>query len=146
MAIELTTATTAQVSGIGQTLGIGTSYVNLLFPDAILSIDSFGIPSAASASIADFKFFSKYKSFANLAYKGITTIQNANFLVNLENVGTANALALTGNSLTAGAINALFTALPSTTKTATINVAGNPGAATCDTSIATNKGYTVITS
>jgi hypothetical protein len=41
-------------------------------------------------------------------------------------------------------INSLFTQLPITIETATINVSGNPGAATCNPTIATGKGYTVV--
>ena len=35
---------------------------------------------------------------------------------------------------------------PTTTKTATVIVQFAPGAATCDTTIAQNKGYIVVTS
>lgn len=43
------------------------------------------------------------------------------------------------------AMNDLFTSLGTPETTQTINVSGNPGAATCDTSIATSKNWTVIT-
>lgn len=43
------------------------------------------------------------------------------------------------------ALNNLFTSLGTPTTTQTITVTGNPGAATCDTSIATAKNWTVIT-
>jgi Leucine-rich repeat (LRR) protein len=46
------------------------------------------------------------------------------------------------NQLTATAINALFTSLP-TVQEGYIFVSGNPGAATCDRSIATAKGWSV---
>jgi hypothetical protein len=46
-------------------------------------------------------------------------------------------------ALSAEALDQFFTDLA--TGTATIYVAGNPGAATCDPSIATAKGYTVVT-
>ena len=47
----------------------------------------------------------------------------------------------------AAALNALFTDLKDLTSLAqqTINVKGNPGAATCTTSIATDKNWIVIT-
>ena len=44
----------------------------------------------------------------------------------------------------ATALNQLFTDLPTVTAK-TIVVTGNPGAATCTTSIATAKGWTVTT-
>lgn len=76
----------------------------------------------------------------------VTEFKNANLLVSLENFGTQQSLSVRSFGLQASVINDLFTQLPSTTKTATINVANNPGSATCDPTIATAKGYTVVTS
>lgn len=145
MAIELTTATQAELSGIRQSLQVGANYLELLFPNSILATDGSDNITATQTTTIDFKAFQRFKAFGNLFNKGITTILNANVLTNLENVGTASALTLSNNSLSESALNQLFTALPATTKTATIDVSLNPGAATCDTTIATNKGYTVIT-
>lgn len=64
----------------------------------------------------------------------------------LEDVGTSISLNLSNNRLSTENIDYLFTQLPSTTKTATIDVSSNPGSATCDPTIATVKGYTVVTS
>lgn len=75
----------------------------------------------------------------------ILGFRNAALLSSLEDIGTTVALRFVNNGLTAEIIDDLFTQLPTTTKTATINVNGNPGANTCDTSIATGKGYTVVT-
>lgn len=58
--------------------------------------------------------------------------------------GGAPQVDLRYNNLDKTEIDRIFTALPTTAKT--INVAGNPGAATCDTSIATTKTWTVTTS
>jgi len=74
----------------------------------------------------------------------ITSFKNANLLSELKNIGTSAALQFVNNGLTQSVINNLFTQLPLTTNTATINVNGNPGAATCDPTIATAKGYTVV--
>ena len=46
---------------------------------------------------------------------------------------------------TAAGLNNIFTNLASGVTGKTITVTGNPGAATCDTSIATAKGWTVVT-
>jgi hypothetical protein len=73
------------------------------------------------------------------------SIRNAHLLKNLEDIGTMPAMQYSYANLTATAINQLFTDLPSTTKTATINVRYNPGSATCDPTIATAKGYIVVT-
>lgn len=48
-------------------------------------------------------------------------------------------------NLSATAINAFLTALGNANGTQTINLAGNPGALTCDVSIGTAKGYIIIT-
>lgn len=48
-------------------------------------------------------------------------------------------------SLSASALNEIFTNLASGVTGQTITVSNNPGAATCDTSIATAKGWTVVT-
>jgi hypothetical protein len=48
-------------------------------------------------------------------------------------------------NLTAQALNDLFTSLGTASGSQTIIVTGNPGAATCDTTIATAKGFTVTT-
>jgi hypothetical protein len=74
----------------------------------------------------------------------VTTIRNANMLTNLEDLGTTTALYLFDIGLTEEVINDLFTQLPITAKNVTVNVRDNPGSATCDTSIATGKGYTVV--
>jgi hypothetical protein len=74
----------------------------------------------------------------------LNEIKNAELLLNLEDIGTAHAVKIRENSFEADALDAFFTALPATTKTATIDVADNPGSTTCDPSIATAKGYTVL--
>ena len=151
MAIELTTATTQQLSGIRQSLSIGGNTVNLL-PNATYLF--FGLTSAISnaGNTIDFKNCQNITSFTgpNGNWSSVsatfTSILNAQDLINLENIGTNAALNMTSCGLTDTLIDQLFTDLPATNKTATINVVGNPGAATCNTSIATNKGYTVVTS
>ena len=74
----------------------------------------------------------------------ITEFKNAALLNSLQDRGTTPALRFVNNGLTSTVINSLFTQLPPTTLTATINVSGNPGAATCNPLIATAKGYTVV--
>ena len=74
----------------------------------------------------------------------IETVDGCEFLTQIRDAGTTMALPLQGHKLTTSEINKIFTELPATTRTATINVSGNPGAATCDPSIATAKGYTVV--
>ncbi len=52
---------------------------------------------------------------------------------------------VSGNQMTADAIDELFTSLGTAAGTQTIDVSGMPGSAGCDTSIATAKGWTVVT-
>lgn len=89
--------------------------------------------------------FNLSRNSAVLEAGAVTTIRNAQLLTGLKNVGTSSA-AILGSSLglTATVINSFFTQLPVTTKTATLDVRSNPGAATCDPTIATAKGYTVL--
>lgn len=89
----------------------------------------------------------KYR-LLNLTFSYETTFTdflNAKLLINLEDAGTGIALKIIQNNLSDTVINKLFTDLPPTIKTCTIDVQYNSGSATCDPSIATAKGYTVIT-
>jgi hypothetical protein len=53
---------------------------------------------------------------------------------------------ISGNALTAEALNEFFMLLAvDETESLSIDISGNPGTATADTSIATAKGYTVVT-
>ena len=49
------------------------------------------------------------------------------------------------SNLTADAIDAFFTSVGTASGAQTLDVSDNPGSATCDTTIATTKGWTVIT-
>ena len=113
------------------------------------------IPAATSSVVVDFiglglpnkiRRIAPDSSRTSLLPYGITitSFKNANLLSQLENIGTSQALQFVNNGLTQSVIDDLFTQLPSTTNTATINVNGNPGAATCNPAIATAKGYTVV--
>ena len=59
--------------------------------------------------------------------------------------GLTVGLDISGNNMSADALNAFFTAAGNANGVQNFNVSNNPGAATCDTSIATAKGYTVTT-
>ena len=51
---------------------------------------------------------------------------------------------IANNEMSASALNALFTSLGTAVGSQTITITGNPGASTCDTTIATSKGFTVV--
>jgi len=96
-------------------------------------------------SVADFKVFGPYLERIVLnGITSITTFKNVSFLTEVRNIGTDIAISLNGMGLSAATINQFFTDLPTTTKTATINVASNTGSAACTPSIATAKGYIVV--
>ena len=66
-------------------------------------------------------------------------------LTRIKAVGMKVTFTLASCSLSATALNEVFTNLASGVTGQTITVTGNPGAAPCDTSIATAKGWTVVT-
>jgi hypothetical protein len=148
MALELTTATTAQLSAINQALKIPILMV--IYPNGNFEL---GANNSINFSFlggqnrtGDTVDFAPLWNFTNIALNGpsLSKFLNADKLTSLEDSGTKIALLLGNNNFSAETLNQLFTDLPATSKTATINVGNNPGAATCDDSIATNKGYTVV--
>ena len=83
---------------------------------------------------------------------GITS--TANFIYPVSGYVILQKLILTGltvginlsnGKMNTDACNAFLTALGTANGTQTINLAGNPGALTCDVTIGTAKGYTIIT-
>jgi len=72
-------------------------------------------------------------------------VDGSNTLRSLILSGLKVGIDISGQKMSATAINAFFTALGTATGSQTITVTGNPGAATCDTTIATAKGFTVVT-
>lgn len=76
----------------------------------------------------------------------VASIKNAQLLNNLFDIGTERAVDIRNAQLSATALNNFFTDLPSTSLVCTLDVRGNPGSATCNPTIATAKGYTVVTS
>ena len=76
----------------------------------------------------------------------INSIVNAHLLTSIVDVGTGVGFQLANVGLSQATLNSLFTQLPTTLATITVDVKNNPGSATCDPTIATAKGYTVITS
>jgi hypothetical protein len=85
--------------------------------------------------------------FVSCANVSITSnmFNNTGSIQKLIMPGLRFGLNVSNNRLQAAAINAFFTALGTSSGSQTINVSGNPGAATCNTSLATTKGFTVIT-
>ena len=73
-----------------------------------------------------------------------TTYSKANMLSWINDLsGSSVAMSVASCNLNAAALNRIFTDLGTVTS-ATITITGTPGAATCNRSIATAKGWTVM--
>ncbi len=72
------------------------------------------------------------------AFSGTVTIQH------LILTGCKYGFNISNNEMSATALNDLFTSLGTAVGSQTITITGNPGASTCDTTIATAKGFTVV--
>ena len=90
----------------------------------------------------------KCKGFTISNCAGIITTTNAFFnMVSMETLiltGMTRGFTIDDCNMSATAINNLFTSLGTASGSQTINVRRNPGSATCTTSIATAKGFTVV--
>lgn len=91
----------------------------------------------------------KCKGFVIGTCSGVTSATNA--FANMVSMETLILTEMTSGfviddcNMSATAIDALFTSLGTASGSQTISVKRNPGSATCTTSIATSKGYTVLT-
>jgi hypothetical protein len=79
----------------------------------------------------------------------VTAIKNGELLTSLRDPGTFTSISFTPTGppyvISDTVLNDFFEQLPPTVSTVTIDIVDTTGAATCDTTIATSKGYTVIT-
>lgn len=92
--------------------------------------------------------------FSTSGSASVSIIRNAQLLTNLQDLGTEAAVAWVSSggtidgvvypAATAQQMNDFLTALPPTTKTATINLSGQTNKAGVNATIATSKGYTVV--
>lgn len=82
-------------------------------------------------------------STANAAILGTNPVAMPN-LVSFKAFGSRYGFSVARTGLGAEALNKLFANLGTPNGTQTINISGTPGAATCDRSIATSKGWTVV--
>lgn len=157
MAIELTTATESELGAL-QEYTNEVNFYQSAFPNQKgvqfrINSPSILIPGVGYdlgtfvnfGALANFSMINIDKYGLNGGTGGLLDFSNADKLTKLEDIGTSQAVYLRNNQLTDTKLNEFFTALPSTTKTVTINVGANPGSATCDPSIATAKGYIVVT-
>jgi surface protein len=68
---------------------------------------------------------------------------NINSLQKFKATGLTRGITISNNLMSETEINNFFTSLGTASGAQTITVTGNPGAATCDVTIATSKGFTV---
>jgi hypothetical protein len=129
---------------IPSTNGFG-GFANLenLFSEIVTEFDILGMGNLSH--ITETVTYRKSSSSA-----GISKIRNANLLASLKDLGTQAAFNISPSSgvitVSATVLNNFFSDLPVTVQTATIRIVNCSGAATCNTSIATAKGYIVVTS
>lgn len=105
--------------------------------------------SALTNISSTFRFTRKCEDVTITDCSGVNNSTNAFvWATSYKNVilsGLTISIDVSGNDMSATAIDALFTSLGTANGTQTVTVTNNPGAATCTTSIATGKGWTVAT-
>ena len=128
---------------INTSLVLTDSPANPLVLSGVFDFLGLGLPNLIRSGINLVTTNSAFPSGTSV----VTKIVNAHLLVSLNGIGsgTSSQLSLQHLSLNAETINDFFTQLPITNNVVNLSVQNNPGSATCDTTIATAKGYTVIT-
>ena len=102
-----------------------------------------------TVAVVDFELIPFASSLTRFQQNGVYTINsivNAHLLTSIVDVGTGVGFQLANVGLSQATLNSLFTQLPTTSATITVDVRNNPGSATCYPTIATAKGYIVVTS
>lgn len=152
------------------TLDFGGQGVDILYMfNSSIGIESVRLTNIASGSSASLFYASSVSeayidrlpnaTAAYLCYQSAMQrleIADASNLTNLDSAfsgcsaleeliltGLTIGVSIANCNLSAAALDAFFTALGTASGAQTITITGNPGAATCDTSIATAKGWTV---
>lgn len=127
--------------------------INYLFGGTVGAalIEGIGIIDAPNATRIDYALRGCKMTDVEFTDLSNCTIANnlfGNSAGNVKRLITPNltvSLDARENNLDATAINDWFTSLGTAAGTQTVNVSDNPGSATCDTTIATAKGWIVIT-
>lgn len=106
------------------------------------------IMSSSAITTINGAFYRSYKlKSVSLNAINVTVTSNAfTTCYSLESLiltGLTRGIVISSSNMSAAALNAFFTALGTASGAQTIDVRYTPGAATCDTSIATAKGFTV---
>ena len=129
------------------TLPIATNFASAFgLCSSLETIGTINTPSVTSLSTT-FNVCAKLKSIIFTECSGVTNTTNTfNACPALEEVIMPNltrGVVLSTCSIDTAELDAFFTSLGTASGSQTITITGNPGAATCDASIATGKGFTV---
>lgn len=102
--------------------------------------------------VTDVRYIFRYGHLPEVVFTDCSNITQAEFMfegcVNINKVilpGMTVGFAIRGNNMTTQALNDMFTSLGTANGTQVIDVSSNLGSLTCDTTIATNKGFSVVT-
>lgn len=97
--------------------------------------------------------FQSCRSLTDITLNGLGSVtntesafQNCKNLTSLKLNGLKSSVTVSDTKLDATALNTLFDSLGTANSGATVFANGTPGAGTCDKTIATKKGWTVVTS
>ena len=124
---------------------------------ACYALQSVNLPNLPALTTAASMFYACYAlQSVNLPSLPVLTNATSMFGTTVESTclrslrrlvtpGITAGFALLYGAMQAQELNALFTSLGTASGAQTIDIRNQPGSATCDTSIATAKGYTVLT-
>lgn len=115
--------------------------IQMVFPALSIAFSSIGLSATDTFSIPTFRASSFILTGTSDAVR--SNIANININWSNSNFGGTGNIDIRYNALDATELDRIFTALPTVTGTHVINVASNIGSATCNTAIATVKGWTV---
>lgn len=133
------------VIDIGSSTDISTMFSGCSSASEVPLFDTSGVTTAPDMfyACASLRKIPKF-DFSNVTNFGSNFATFCRSLQEVEATGISANINFTSCAMSADALNRLFTNLE-TVVGKTITVTGNPGAATCNTAIATGKGWTVVT-
>ena len=128
---------------------VGTSFQGRNFARDAYYLEEIGLIDAPFTRY-DYGF-SNCVNLRKVIFQDFSTVTNTlNMFLTTGNLGKlitpgcTIGIDITNNSMTASSLDDWFTSLGTANGAQTITITGNPGASTCDTTIATNKGFTVV--
>ena len=128
---------------------VGTSFEGRNFARDAYYLEEIGLIDAPFTRY-DYGF-NNCVSLRKVTFQDFSTVTNTlNMFLTTGNIrelilsGCTVGVDISSNSMTADALDAMFTSLGTASGVQTITITDNPGTATCDTTIATGKGYTVV--